>query len=147
LIELFVKVQAGRIAPRSMADQEALDGGDGDYVCRLTSARSRSLDQMRLYWSICAFIADALDSEPPVNRKMIDQTLKIEAGHYDMVRFVDGRYRYQPKSIAFNKLSQPAFNEYMDNALNISARTFGPAIAAEARAHLLEMMGSRSNDH
>jgi hypothetical protein len=143
MIELLVRVEASRLSPVLAADADMLVGNDGDYMCRLTTARPRSLDQLRLYWAVCAFIAEALDAEPAVNKAMIDHTLKVEAGHYDIIQFVDGRCRYQVRSIAFNKLSQSEFSAYMNRAFDISAKVFGPALTEAARAHMLEIMKGR----
>jgi len=146
VIECLVDVIHGRISGKTAADAHTLaEMSGGTYTARFTTPRGRSLSQLNLFWAMCGLIAENLDADPPVTKDQVAWVLKVEAGHANPVRFMDGTYRMFPRSIAFNAMSQEAFSGVMDRMFTAAAIKFGPALAHAARAELAKMMeGKRS---
>jgi len=137
MLDIEMEVRGGRLVPTSPIGVEDLAPYEGEKVhARLTRRKSRSLTQTGLYFAVCGAIAENLDAN--VTKEMIDQTLRIEAGHCDVVKFPDGRYRYQPRSVAFNRMSGDEFSRYMDRAFHVAAQIFGPALTEAAWRKVFE---------
>ncbi len=138
--ELRVRVEEGRLVPVLAQDKDVIAGlGEGDeYVARLTSPRSRSLTQLRLWWVVCGMIADNFEHPEgwELTKDHIDRVLRIGAGHSDVCELADGTYQFFPRSIGFNSLSQEDFNLLMDRAFTVAAVKFGPALAQAAKEEL-----------
>lgn len=77
---------------------------------RVEVRRPRNPRFLRLYWEICERVADAVGTEADV----ISDLLKIETGHFFLVR--SNRYGDLriAKSIAFAAMDETAFREFFD---------------------------------
>lgn len=94
-----------------------------DGECLLVSViRARCPRELRRYYAICTRIGE--NQDPPRDKDSIDYELRIRSGHYD-VFFVDGHEIRSPKRIAFDKLSQEAWEDYFQRVELAISEHFG----------------------
>jgi Protein of unknown function (DUF1367) len=78
---------------------------------------ARSVKQLNLWWSLCGLLAD--HSIFP-SADAASDTIKIACGHTEIrIEPDSGKVHMVPKSIAFQSLSQHAFNEIFNTALDV----------------------------
>jgi hypothetical protein len=132
----------GRLSGATAEDQRILQEAEGGpYTCRLTTSNRRSMSQLALYWVVCGLISDNLSTRDVISKETISDVLKVKSGHADIIQFPDGSYRYQPRSIAFNKLGHVAFCELLDKMLTAASQVFGDALTESARKEFHKMVG------
>ncbi len=84
--------------------------------------RPRVASQLRRYFAICAEIG--ANQDPPRDKDSIDHELRIRAGHFDVI-LVDGIECRIPKRIAFEKLNQDGWEDYLQRVELAISETFG----------------------
>jgi len=67
-------------------------------LVRVEVSRPRNVQQHNFYWALCRLVA--MNHETLTNERMVDQAIKIRAGHVDLVRIGDDIVKI-PRSIAF----------------------------------------------
>lgn len=80
-------------------------------------ARSRSIQQHRRYWKVLECAVNATDwwATP----ELLHIALKEAAGHFTIVRLMNGRMIKVPGSTSFDEMNQEEFNAYCDAALRM----------------------------
>ncbi len=137
--EAIITVDAGRIVGRTASDAETLSEMEGGtYRAVFTVPNSRSVSQMRLFHKFCEVIAD--NYPEPIHKDGVVGVIKIESGHCDVRKLADGTYCRVPKSIAFDRMSGPAFNTFMDRALDVACVKFGAELSQAAFDQMVAMM-------
>jgi hypothetical protein len=141
--EFQAKVEHGRVVPLFPADAEALAALEGETVkAVLTQRKGRSSPQLRLWWAYMTLITDNLPEDfGDVSKDSVSDLVKIEAGHSLVFRDAKGRYREIPRSIAFAKLDQAAFNELIEKAHGAAARLFGKSLSSACLREAEAMLG------
>ena len=86
-------------------------------------ARSRSIVQNKLYWSVLGLAVDATGKWGSAEE--LHLALKVATGHVDLVRLVDGRLVKVPGSTSFDTLNQEEFQAYMDAAFRVLSDDVG----------------------
>ncbi len=76
----------------------------------------------RLYWSLCARIADAVGIES----EDVSDLIKVRTGHVRTIKTKRGTEEF-PKSISFAAMDQSAFKEFFDKAVYVIENEFGIA--------------------
>ena len=94
--------------------------------------RPRNIRRLRLYWTICQHIADALGN---VTRDNVSDVLKIESGHYRVLRGKTSTWRV-PSSISVSGMSEDDFIVFLDRAKVVIQEQWFPGMAAEVRAEI-----------
>jgi hypothetical protein len=139
VIQLVLKVEAGKLAPATAADAELLPPYEGQsFTAKLTSSRPRSLTQLALWWVVCGFIAENYHDD--LTKEDVDQIIRIAIGHCHVFELADGVYVRRPKSISFNAMKQDEFNAFMEAGFDAMARKFGGELSQAARQEMLKMM-------
>lgn len=69
----------------------------------------------RLYWALCARIANGIGQEA----ENISDVLKIATGHYTLIRSKRHGEIRLPKSIAFAKMDDHAFHEFFERCVKV----------------------------
>jgi hypothetical protein len=80
---------------------------------RCEIVKPRSLAQLRMYWAMCNLVAS--NHAELQTREQVDQALRLLTGHVDLVKVGDQVLKL-PRSIAFAKLSQDEWAEYLSRA-------------------------------
>ncbi len=87
---------------------------NGDVL--VTTWRPRSLPQMRLYWSVLEYVAQATEWE---NAERLHVALKVKLGKYDLCQLANGKMVPVVHSAAFDEMPQAEFQDYFDKALKL----------------------------
>lgn len=107
------------------SDEASLKGlmrmGDGECVL-VSIIRPRCANELRRYYAICTSIGE--NQDPPRDKDSIDHELRIRSGHYDVLT-IDGHEIRTPKRIAFDKLSQEAWEDYWQRVELAICQHFG----------------------
>lgn len=86
---------------------------------RADVTQSRNLAHHKLYWALCAAVAEAID----VTREEISDTLKLRTGHFELeaVEAEEGKWQTvaRLKSIAFHKMDQIKFGEFFERCIRV----------------------------
>lgn len=112
---------------------------EGDELL-LTFKSARSIQQLKLYWSIIGFIIEHTNMFD--NKNKASTALKIACGLVDT--YIDaktGEVFYVVRSIAIESMAQNDFNEFFDQACReITERWMPPGTELDSvRAHIMEM--------
>jgi hypothetical protein len=81
----------------------------------------RNAKHNALYWTICQRIANAVGAEP----QNVSDLLKIEAGHYRLVRSKKYGDLRLPQSISFASMSQDDFSAFFEKVMLIIKENWG----------------------
>lgn len=133
---LFLRTLTG-LQPDNEAAREALQTLPVGSLVKCDVKRPRNLPQLRLFWSLCRAIGDAVGA----HRENVADVIKLKTGHFTVVKTASGLHKF-PKSISFAKLSQAEFNVFMNEACRIVCAEFLPHMKAdEIRAQIEQMVG------
>lgn len=80
---------------------------------RCEIVKPRSVTQLRRYWAMCALVAE--NHAELHTREQVDQALRLLTGHVDLVQVGEHTLRL-PRRIAFAKLSQDEWEQYLSRA-------------------------------
>ncbi len=80
---------------------------------RCEIVKPRSVQQLRMYWAMCSLVA--MNHAELQTREQVDQALRLLTGHVDLVKVGDQTLQL-PRRIAFAKLSQDEWAEYLARA-------------------------------
>ena len=130
MTKLFMRKDLGRLVPADDAARAALSkikhGSDIEVEIR----RPRNIQHHRKFWALLNLVFENQDKyEEPEH---LLAALKASVGHCDFLPGKDGMLVAVPKSIAFHKMDQTAFNEFYDRCVDKIARHFLPGVDSEA---------------
>lgn len=91
-------------------------------VVHVEVKQPRNSKHSRLYWTLCARMADALGCD----REDISHILKVRTGHVRQIRTKRG-VEEVPQSISFAKMDQEAFAKFFDKCVHVIEHEFGIA--------------------
>jgi hypothetical protein len=99
----------------------------------------RSAPQLRFYWRLCEVVA--MNHEQLASKNEVDQLLRILSGHVDIAVLGDEVYKL-PRRIAFAKLGQAKWAEYLEAAKRAVAEHLLPGVSLpELEDEVLRMLG------
>lgn len=102
--------------------------------------QKRSAKHHRLFWAICARIANALDRDD-LDAEAIADALKIETGHFWVYQSAKDGPRRVAKSIAWAKMDQLAFSDFFERCVRAAYLEW--KIPADVFSDLLERKDER----
>ncbi len=88
---------------------------------RIETRRPRNAGHHRLFWLLVHRIAAAVGSEPDT----VADLLKIETGHYTVIRSKKYGEIRLPRSISFATMDQDAFNDFFQRCVVVICETWG----------------------
>jgi hypothetical protein len=92
-------------------------------MVELTIKQRRSLPQLQAYWSMLSRVVEATDAFPSAEH--LHEALKMDLGYFRPMKLLSGEIVFVPDSVAFNKMTAPAFREYFAKAEKLIAEKFG----------------------
>ena len=125
--ELYLKRTLAGFVPDDADAQAALKRIPVGVVVRCEITRPRSVQQLRLYWSLCALVA--MNHAELQTREQVDQALRLLTGHVDLVQ-VGGNTLQLPRRIAFSKLGQDEWAAYLSRAKDAVCEHLLPGVDA-----------------
>jgi hypothetical protein len=113
-MELWLKRTLSGFVPDNDADtQRRVKRIPLDTIVRVEMRQPRSSRDFRYYWALCRLVS--FNHEQFKTEKQVDGALKVLTGHADVFT-LDGRVVEVPRSIAFDKLEQEEWQEYLKRA-------------------------------
>lgn len=132
---LFTRTAYG-LAPCSESAREVLKSIPLNVVVKAEISRGgRSLPMLRLYWSLCGTIAEAIGA----NRENVSDVIKLRSGHFVVVETKSGRVQL-PRSISFAKMDQAEFKAFFDKACLVVCEELLPHMKPSELRQQIEIM-------
>lgn len=113
--EFWVHRVGSVLAPLDMESVDELDKLPRNKPLHVEVKQPRNAAHHRLYWSLCARIAEARG----VTAENVSDVLKIATGHVTTVRTKSYGEIHIPKSISFAKMDQTAFREFFERCVMV----------------------------
>lgn len=119
----------GRATGATAGDAEVLcELSGGTYRAVLTVPKGGRQTKNGLFWTLCGRIAE--NHPGGYSKDEVGQVLKIECGHSRALRLDGGTYVRVARSIAFDKMTDAAFGEFLDAVLLKAGDAFGHELVA-----------------
>lgn len=133
----FRKGLDGTLRPHGDDSVEMLKKIKLNELVRVEVSRPRNVQQHNFYWALCRLVA--MNHETLTNERMVDQAIKIRAGHVDLVRIGDDIVKI-PRSIAFDSMPQDEFDKYLAAAKDVVVADLLPGVGLrELQEEILRM--------
>lgn len=120
----YRKVPNGFIPADDYARQE-FEELENNRVYRIQVSKPRSGRQHRLFMGLCAKIADNIDG---ATTQAMYTYIKGRLGHCDIVQLPNGDKVRNYKSIAFDKMPQDEFQNFMNDAVELICSELIPGL-------------------
>lgn len=121
---MICKEAFGRLSPATAADFELLDGDPIGTEYDLVRRNKRSWPQLKLYWLILGRVVKATEKWP--NAEKLHTDIKWCLGYVEKsVSPLTGEVRYEVDSAALDKMDEPTFCAFMDQAMGMLADRLG----------------------
>lgn len=119
---IYVIRKGGALYPEMKLDHDTLMEFPAGERIKLTAHTARSPKRLRFYWAFIREVVKATECAP--SAKAFHEVVKMETGYTDDVR-LKGFTVKVPASIAFDKMDEPEFEIFLNNALRWIAETYG----------------------
>jgi len=83
----------------------------------------RSPSRLRFYWQMLGKLVAATDCAP--NAEALHSVIKLDLGYATPVRLKNGMTVLVPGSIAFDRMTEEQFSEFLERAIEWVARNYG----------------------
>ena len=111
------------LAAYSAEDRAAFLALKAGVPVEITIKQRRSLPQLQAYWSMLSRVVGATDAFASADH--LHEALKMDLGYFRPMKLLSGEMVLVPDSVAFNKMTAPAFREYFAKAEKLIAEKFG----------------------
>ncbi len=149
-LKIYVRRQGSTLVPATSADEDAIRALPLDKVLRADIVRQRSAEQNAFYWVLCAKVAAMLNDmgDDTATKDNVSDRFKIATGNMTLAVLsprlqilVGERYAAVPGTIAFHKMDQSAFNEFMDRVTAFTLTELLPHMPTkELRRQISDML-------
>lgn len=134
-MKLLMTKTLNGLRPADRTSEEALAKVKMGQAFVVEVKRARNARQLALYWALCGLVADHSDAYQ--DKEQVSFVFKIATGHTMPVIGHDKRTYWQPRSIAFDKMSQDDFNRFLSRCIDVVVTKLLPQVTdAELRAEL-----------
>ena len=99
------------LAPHSPFDCELVEAYPVEVPLKVTISQPRNIGRLRLYFALLGVVIDNMD-DPPTKDKL-HEAIKIRLGRCTTVKFKDGRTVEIADSVAFDKMSEVDFQDFL----------------------------------
>lgn len=111
--DFWVQRMSGSLVPHDTESLDALDKLPYGRPLHVEVKQPRNSKFHRLYWALCARIANAIGS----TSENISDVLKIATGHVTIVSTKSYGQIHLPKSISFAKMDEGQFREFFERCV------------------------------
>ena len=138
--DILVRKFKGGLFPADDVAKAAMDKLPVGSMMKVTVKQGRNLQRLRLYWSLCAKVAEFSDVLP--DREAVHTAFKAGTGRVEYVTLPGtDKALSLYRSIAFDKMEEGEFAEYLDACLTIVWSRILPGWEEWQRAELLNIIG------
>jgi hypothetical protein len=128
------------LRPCAALDEDALRAFPAGKPLRVKLTSPRNVRRHRLYWAMLKLIAENLDPSPTV--ETLHEAIKFRLGYTRTIRFASGEMVEIAASIAFDKMDEPTFGEFLARFKDLLATSILPGVNSDALEQAAaEMLG------
>jgi hypothetical protein len=131
---IFIR-QVNSLTPADECAREALTGIPIGSQVSVEVSRPRNIQHHRKYWALCSAIAKSIGAQP----ENVSDVLKLRSGHFVVVQTLKERIQL-PRSIAFHKMDQAAFNKFFEECAQVICSEFLPHLKPSDLTGQIEQM-------
>lgn len=97
---------------------------DGAEFIAITKG-ARNLDQLKMFWALCTIVAE--NDRNIETKEIAKKNILTRLGYLDVWFDRDGGMHLDPKSIAFESMTQEVFNPFFKRAIDLVCTWIGSA--------------------
>lgn len=127
---ILMKRRGDHLEPCAELDARNLRKFDGGKSLRVRITQPRNVRRLRLYWGLMHKIHENMDNPPPL--ETLHEAIKVRLGYTETIRFKGGEVVTLPASIAFDKMKEPEFVEFMDRFKRFLCEVVIPGLNSRA---------------
>lgn len=133
---VFMRRHMGALRPVDAASETALASVLHNEIVEVQIKRRRNLAHHRKWWKLVQVVFPHQSTYSTI--ETFHAALKCALGHADAVTLPDGRVMLVPRSIAFAKMDQAAFEQFYERAVDLICSRILPRLNRE---DLMEEVG------
>lgn len=130
-----------KLVPASSMDADRLREFPSGRAVRVRVTLPRNVGRLRLYFALLRVVHQNMDNPPPEAK--LHEAIKVRLGYSQTIRFKDGSESIVPDSVAFDKMSETDFAEFLERFKDFLTTVIIPGLdkpALEAAAN--EILGN-----
>lgn len=137
---IIMRRQFDRLTPATDMDADALRAFPMNKGLRVRVTQARNVGRLRLYWALLHKVHENMPSPPPIER--LHEAVKVRLGYVETIRFKGAPDAVIPASIAFDKMTETEFVEFLERFKAFLTTVVIPGLNAPAlEAAAREMLG------
>lgn len=130
----------GALRPVDEAGEDALRKIASGEVISVEIKRPRNVRHHRMFWALMSIVHQNIDGDRYPTVEDLVAAVKIAAGHRTTIQLPNGDIGFIPKSIAFHKMDQAAFDAFYDKVCDLLAKHFLPGVTSDELKHEVGLM-------
>lgn len=119
------------LVPMDALSLEALQKIPEGATARVEASVPRNKQYHRFYWAMLGTIKRNLPEGVTLDLDALHQVVKLGAGCKHIVKLPNGAFYELPGSIAFDRMDETAFRQFMDNAIKFVVSDLVPGMDSE----------------
>lgn len=120
---IYVNRQGDKLAGEMQMDRDAIARFKAGDRIKVTLHTGRSPSRLRFYWQMLGKLVDATDCAP--NAEALHSVIKLDLGYATPVRLKNGMTCLVPGSIAFDRMTEQEFANFLERAIKWVAENYG----------------------
>ena len=120
---IWVRRHDDKLVGEFAMDREAISRFNAGDRIKLTLHTGRSPKRLRFYWQLLGKLVAATDCAP--NAEALHSVIKLDLGYATPVRLKSGMTVLVPGSIAFDRMTEQEFQNFLDRAIEWIGKSFG----------------------
>lgn len=133
----------GSLRPVDDTGEDALRKIGQGQVVTVEVKQSRNIKHHRMFFALMTLVWNQMDQEKYPTVEDFVEVVKIAAGHRKRIVTPRGEVGFIPRSIAFHKMDQTAFDAFYDRVCDLLAKHFLPGVTnAELKREVSLMIGA-----
>lgn len=120
---LYVLRYGDKLVGEMEMDREAIAQFKAGDRIKVTLHTGRSPSRLRFYWQMLGKLVAATDCAP--NAEALHSVIKLELGYATPVRLKNGMTCLVPGSIAFDRMTEQEFSNFLERAIAWVAANYG----------------------
>ncbi|RVI91849.1 hypothetical protein [Sinorhizobium meliloti] len=120
---IYVQRQGDKLAGEMQMDREAIARFNAGDRIKVTLHTGRSPSRLRFYWQMLGKLVAATDCAP--NAEALHSVIKLDLGYATPVRLKNGMTVLVPGSIAFDRMTEEEFGNFLERAIGWIAQNYG----------------------
>ena len=120
---IYVQRQGDKLAGEMQMDRDAIAKFNAGDRIKVVLHTGRSPSRLRFYWQMLGKLVDATDCAP--NAEALHSVIKLDLGYANPVRLRNGMTVLVPGSIAFDRMTEQEFGNFLDRAIAWVTQHYG----------------------